>query len=176
MHRTLLICLSIVDLGLFIAAIVLMAKAKAERRKFAERNVGEMLFDISITKGRILVYFGIFFGFIFVIDKVMSVITDFYGLNISGLAFLFIVWLYQHSVELKVYQNVIAYKLYGRYGNCNAVITPDEIQSIELPPDKTVLKTVTIRFKSGDGATIPTSPRGVCAVRKFCRINNIECI
>lgn len=175
MNMVLLCCLSTVDIGLFIVALCLKSKQKKQNAKIAESNPGNMLFDITGTKNTILNIFGLFFGLIFVIDKVMSVATDFYGLNISGLAFLFVVWLYNNSVEIRIYENVIEYKLRGRYRHCDAHLTPDMIESVNPGKALVAVSIVVINMKSGDSETIPTSPKGINAIKLFCRINHIRC-
>ena len=166
--------LGAIDLTLFVLAVVMSIRDKRKYKKLLAADTGEVLFDIKYKKKKIEKICIILIGIIFVIDKVMAIWTQSLGIFISGLVALFIVWVVQYPPEFYVFSKKIKYKNPKGYGGQEGEVSPEDILSITTTDKESLLSVVYITLKTNEEVAVPTAPKGIAAVKEFCRINNIK--
>jgi hypothetical protein len=168
------IIFSTIDLIIFAFALVMSIRDNLKYKRLIASNSGEVLFDIKHLKKKAEKIFAILFGLVFVIDKSMAIWTQRSGIYLSGIVFLLTVWVSINSPEIYIFSNKIKYKLSKNHGGQEGEAFCDDIASISVSDEKSIISTVCIKLKSQEKISVMTKPQALIAAEKFCEINNID--
>ncbi len=168
------IVFGIIDLSIFVVAVVLSKKDNKKYKRLLESDTGEVLFDIKYKKKKIEKMFAIFIGFIFVIDKSLAIWTQRSGIYISGMALLFIVLLSIKTPEIYIFSDKIKYKQNKSCGGQEGEAYCGDIASISVTDKTSLISAISIELKSQEKIGMITSPKALLAAEKFCKLNNIK--
>ncbi len=170
------IVFGIIDLSIFVLAVVLSKKDNRKYKRLLESDNGEVLFDIKYKKKKIEKMFSIIIGFIFVIDKFMAIWTQRSGIYISGMSLLFIVLLSIKIPEIYIFSDKIKYKQNKSCGGQEGEAYCGDIVSITVTNKESVVSAICIELKYHEQVTVMTSPKALLAAEKFCKLNDIKLV
>ncbi len=173
MNKYLIFSLCTADVAVYIYAITKIIKDQKKYKRLLASDTGKILFDIKPKKIKIEKVFAVILGIILALDKFMAITED-NGVYITGATFLFIVWICQYGPEFYVFSKKIKYKNPKGYGGKEGEASPEDILSITTTDKESLLSVVYITLKTNEEVAVPTSPKGIEAVKEFCRTNLIE--